>query len=73
MKNLKQLRRDAALTQYGLAKATGIPRAKICHAELGIVALSSGEIALIRKILLKVARKNSARVLRELEPGANQQ
>jgi predicted transcriptional regulator len=73
MKHLKQLRRDAAVTQYALAKATGIPRVKISHAELGIVELNSEEVASIRKFLLKVARKKSARVLRELEPGADQQ
>jgi DNA-binding XRE family transcriptional regulator len=70
MKNLKQLRRDAMITQYALAKATGIPRAKISHAELGIVTLTPEESVLIRKCLLNIARKKSARVLRELEPGA---
>jgi transcriptional regulator with XRE-family HTH domain len=72
MKNLRQLRRDAALTQYALAKATGIPRVKISHAELGIVTLSPDEIVLVRKFLLNVARKKSARVLRELDPKSGQ-
>jgi predicted transcriptional regulator len=69
MKNLKQLRRDAMITQYALAKATGIPRVKISHAELGIVTLTSAEIVLIQKCLLNIARKKSARVLRALDPG----
>ena len=66
MKNLKQLRRDAALTQHALAKATGIPRVKICHAELGIAKLTPDEVARIRKFVLDLARKKSERVLAEL-------
>lgn len=66
MRHLKKLRRDSALTQYALAKATGIPRVKISHAELGIVTLTSGEVASIRKVLLEVSQKKSARVLAAL-------
>jgi transcriptional regulator with XRE-family HTH domain len=73
MKNLRKLRRDAALTQYALAKATGIDRTKISHAELGMVTLNADECARIRKVLLDVTRRKSARVLRELDPGAEKQ
>jgi transcriptional regulator with XRE-family HTH domain len=72
MKNLRKLRRDAALTQYALAKATGIDRTKISHAELGMVTLAADEIARLRNILLEVARKKSARVLKELDSGASE-
>jgi transcriptional regulator with XRE-family HTH domain len=68
MKNLKKLRRDSGLSQHALEKATGIHRWRISHAELGIVTLTSAESVLIRKVLLNVARKKSARVLRELNP-----
>jgi len=70
MKSLRKLRRDAGLTQYRLAKLSGTPRVKICHAELGIVTLTAKEIARIRKVVLAVARKKSARVLAELSAGA---
>jgi predicted transcriptional regulator len=64
--NLKQLRRGSMITQHELAKKTGISRIKICHAESGIVTLRSDEVALIRKVLLEVVQKKSARVLAEL-------
>jgi transcriptional regulator with XRE-family HTH domain len=64
MKNLKELRRDAGLTQYGLARLSGIRRAKISHAELGLAELTPNEIKLVRKIFLDVSAKKSARVLR---------
>jgi predicted transcriptional regulator len=69
MKNLRKLRRDAGLTQHGLAKLTDISRVKICHAELGMATLTPNEIASIRKVLIDVSQKKSARVLRELDPG----
>jgi transcriptional regulator with XRE-family HTH domain len=68
-RNLRQLRRDAGLTQYALAKATGIDRTKISHAELGVVKLTEDEFNRIRKVLLDLAREKSARVLKTLEPG----
>ena len=67
--NLKQLRRDSAITQHALAKKTGIPRVKICHAENGIVTLRPDEVVLIRKVLLQVAQQKSARVLAALAEG----
>jgi transcriptional regulator with XRE-family HTH domain len=72
MRNLKKLRRDSGLTQYSLASATGIPRVKISHAELGIVKLTADEVASIRKVLLKVSQNNSARVLAALGDGPEQ-
>lgn len=66
MKNLKRLRRDAGLTQHTLAKATGIHRWRIAHSELGMAELTAAEIASIRKVLMEVSRKKSARVLAEL-------
>lgn len=67
--NLRKLRRDSMLTQYALSKLTGIPRVKLGHAELGIVTLKPDEITLIRKVLLDVAQKKSARVLAALAGG----
>jgi predicted transcriptional regulator len=67
--NLKKLRRDSMLTQHALAKKTGIPRVKICHAENGIVTLRPDEVALIRRVLLQVAQQKSARVLAALAEG----
>jgi predicted transcriptional regulator len=64
VKNLKRLRRDAGLTQHALSKAAGIHRWRIAHAERGMIELTDDENQSIRKILLKVSRKNSARVLR---------
>jgi transcriptional regulator with XRE-family HTH domain len=69
MKNLRALRRDAALTQYGLAKLTGIDRTKISHAELGVVRLSADEIARIRKVLIATSKKKLTR-LAQLEAEA---
>lgn len=73
MKQLKRLRRDAGLTQYALASATGIHRWRISHAELGILELTRPEVELIRRTLVEACRKRSARVLEftdESEPGA---
>ena len=61
--DLRKLRRDAAMTQYGLANATGISRAKISNVELGILTLTPDESARVRKVLIDAARKKSARVL----------
>ena len=69
MRNLRTLRKDSGLTQFSLAAATGIHRWRISHAELGLLKLESGEIAAIRKVLVAVARKNTTRVLAELETG----
>jgi predicted transcriptional regulator len=59
MKNLKRLRRDAGLTQYGLAKETGIHRWRISHAELGILTLAPEEVESIRKMLADAIQKKS--------------
>jgi predicted transcriptional regulator len=66
MKNLKRLRRDAGLSQHALATKTGIHRWRIAHSELGMAELTEAEIAVIRKVLVDVSRKKSARVLAEL-------
>lgn len=66
MKNLRKLRRDAAMSQFALAKATTIHRWRISHAELGMLELTPIEVAAIRKVLVDVSRKKSARVLAEL-------
>jgi len=70
MSKLRQLRRDGGLTQYGLAKATGIDRTKISHAELGVVTLTDEELKRIRKVLLDAARKKSERILKTLDSSA---
>jgi DNA-binding XRE family transcriptional regulator len=64
--NLRKLRRDSMITQHALAKKTGIPRVKICHAELGIVTLRPDEVLLIRKVLLEMVQNKSARALAAL-------
>jgi DNA-binding XRE family transcriptional regulator len=66
MKNLRRLRRDAGMTQYGLAAATGIHRWRISHAELGLLKLTPEEIALVSKTLVNVSRRKSARVVSDL-------
>ena len=66
MRNLRELRKDAALTQRKLASAAGINHWRISHAELGHLRLNPGEIASIRKVLIDAARKKSARVLEAL-------
>ena len=66
MRNLKKLRRDAAMTQYALSRATGVSRAKISNVELGILKLTPGEAERIRKVLIAAARKKSAHVLTAL-------
>jgi transcriptional regulator with XRE-family HTH domain len=66
MKNLKDLRKDAGLTQQALGQLTKISRIRICHAELGLATLTENEFGSIRKVLLGVAKKKSARVLAEL-------
>jgi predicted transcriptional regulator len=66
MKNLRKHRRDAGLTQYALAHATGIHRWRISHAELGLLKLTAEEIASVSKTLVAVSRKKSARVLSDL-------
>jgi DNA-binding XRE family transcriptional regulator len=58
-KKLKKLRRDAGLTQYGLAKATGIQRWRVAHAESGILTLTPEEVELVRKALLERVRQRS--------------
>jgi predicted transcriptional regulator len=63
MKQLKRLRRDAGLTQYWLASATGIKRWRISHAELGILELTLQEVELVRSALVEACRKRTARVL----------
>lgn len=69
-KKLKALRRDAGLTQFGLARRTGIPRWKIANAELGVRKLMPAEVEAIRKVLLDSAQKKSARILGALDdPG----
>lgn len=66
MKNLKKLRRDSGLTQYGLAGATGIHRWRISHAELGLITLTPEEIDMVRRILVAESKKKSERVLSAL-------
>jgi predicted transcriptional regulator len=66
MKNLRNNRRDAGLTQYALARATGIRRWRISHAELGLLKLTSDESSLVSKILVEISRRKSARVENEL-------
>jgi hypothetical protein len=66
-KKLKALRRDAGLTQFGLARGSGIPRWKIANAELGIRKLLPTEVEAIRKALVDSAQKKSARVLGALD------
>jgi len=69
-RKLKALRRDAGLTQFGLARRTGIPRWKIANAELGVRKLLPEEAEAIRKVLLVSAQEKSARVLGALDdPG----
>jgi transcriptional regulator with XRE-family HTH domain len=65
MKNLKELRKAAGLTQQHLGQLTNISRIRICHAELGLMKLTRDEVATIRKALVSVSKK-SARVLAEL-------
>lgn len=72
MKKLKQLWRDAGLSQHALAKATGLHRWRISHAELGMAELTPEEIATIRRVLLSACQKKSARVLGELAVGAGE-
>jgi predicted transcriptional regulator len=64
MRQLKSLRRDSGLTQQKLAIATGLPRWRIAHAELGMIRLSSDELAAIRGVLVTVCSKRTERVLR---------
>jgi DNA-binding XRE family transcriptional regulator len=61
MKNqLKKLRRAASATQYELAAATGISRARISHFELGISKPTEQEQSLIKKVLSDRMRGNAA-------------
>jgi transcriptional regulator with XRE-family HTH domain len=64
--NLRQLRKDSSLTQYGLAKLTRIDRTRISHAELGFVSLTADELARIRRVFITTSKKKLAR-LAELE------
>ena len=66
-KHLRTLRRDAGLTQFALARRTGVPRWKIANAELGVRKLLPNEVEAIRKVLLDSAQKKSARVLGALD------
>jgi predicted transcriptional regulator len=59
MKNLKKLRRDSGLSQHALAKAAGLHRWRISHAELGIADLSADEAESIRKVLASELQKKS--------------
>lgn len=63
IKNLRQLRKDAGHTQYGLAKLTRIDRTRISHAELGVVALTADEIRRIRRVLIVTGKKKMARLV----------
>ena len=72
MRNLRKYRQDVALTQRDLARAAGIHRWRISHAELGHLRLNPSEIASIRKVLVDAARKKSARVLEALGGDATQ-
>lgn len=66
MRKLTRLRRNSGLTQYQLAAATGISRAKISQAELGIRRFTDEEMNVIRKVLVERIRKNAA-VLHDLD------
>jgi len=69
-KHLRTLRRQAGLTQYGLARKARVPRWKIANAELGERNLLPEEIEAIRKVLVDSARAKSAAVLEALDdPG----
>jgi transcriptional regulator with XRE-family HTH domain len=57
---LKKLRRAAGITQYALAAATGISRARISHFELGISKPTEQEHSLIKKVLSDRLRGNAA-------------
>jgi len=59
MKNLKKLRRDSGLSQHALAKAAGLHRWRISHAELGMADLSADEADAIRKVLAGELQKKS--------------
>ena len=70
MVNLKPLRRDCGLSQYELARAAGLHRWKISHAELGIYEFTDAERKRVSKILLTAAREKNARLIRQLAPRA---
>jgi predicted transcriptional regulator len=66
---LKRLRRDAGITQHALARATGVHRWRISHAELGWLKLTTQEVELIRNTLVEAVRRKSARVLKPRDEG----
>jgi len=54
---MKYLREKSGLTQFSLARGTGIPRSKISLWELGQISLSPDEQARIRRVLLRAIEK----------------
>ena len=60
MKKLAQLRRAVGITQYALAQATKMSRARISHFELGISKPTEQEQSLIKKVLSDRVRGNVA-------------
>lgn len=62
MKNLKQLRSDAGLTQNELARTARIERWKVAHAEVGLRPLNEDEEKAIRRALVVAVRVKTARL-----------
>jgi predicted transcriptional regulator len=54
---IRKLRRMLGVTQYELAKRSGVGRTRLCLFERGHVALSASEQAAIEKALISVSEK----------------
>jgi hypothetical protein len=61
LKNLKEMRHDAGLSQHALAIACSINLWRISHAELGMLELSRLEQDAIRRVLAKAINKKTKR------------
>jgi transcriptional regulator with XRE-family HTH domain len=51
MENIRKSREVAGLSQFAVAKRTGIPRMRLSLAECGEIELRANELNLVRKIL----------------------
>ena len=62
MKDLRELRRMANLTQFELAQRCSVSRMRLSQAECGQLALEADEEASVRKILLRRIEDQAARI-----------
>ncbi len=67
MRQLKNLRRAAGITQFELERSARVPRAKISLAESGHLVLNERETRLVYRVLVREMRKRATRLAEALE------